>query len=192
MYKFMKNNYKENVSCTCSEVKVGTFTSLTSFGNKKGFTLIELLVVISIIGVLSSVVLASLSSARGKARDTAIRQDVSQMVRLMALNYSDYESYANLQASWDYNQNDCNTGFTGNYATQMANMCSHIVSLNNGAGIHTGVQYINGNTTINSFSIMAYLPYAGQWLCAGSSGAISDKTTSVYATWVGPGCWSNP
>lgn len=48
--------------------------------NKKaGFTLIELLVVVAIIGVLASVVLASLNTARGKARNSRRLTDVNQL-----------------------------------------------------------------------------------------------------------------
>ena len=59
----------------------------------KGFTLIELLVVISIIGLLSSVVLASVNDARAKARDAKRRSDLRQLVNAVELYYSKYNVY---------------------------------------------------------------------------------------------------
>jgi len=55
-----------------------------------GFTLVELLVVISIISLLSSVVLASLNSARAKARDARKQQDFRQISLALQLYYDKY------------------------------------------------------------------------------------------------------
>lgn len=62
--------------------------------NKKtGFTLIELLVVVAIIGLLASVVLASLNSARAKARDARRRAELYELTNALELYYSQYGSY---------------------------------------------------------------------------------------------------
>ncbi len=55
---------------------------------QRGFTLIELLVVVAIIGLLSSVVLASLNSAREKGRDTRRISDLKQLQVALELYYS--------------------------------------------------------------------------------------------------------
>jgi prepilin-type N-terminal cleavage/methylation domain-containing protein len=60
--------------------------------NKKGFTLIELLVVIAIIGILASVVLASLNTARRKARDAQRISDIKQIKLALEFYYDDNPS----------------------------------------------------------------------------------------------------
>jgi type II secretion system protein G len=61
--------------------------------NQKGFTLIELLVVIAIIGLLASIVLVSLNSARSKARDTKRTADIEQVKIALELYYDDHGHY---------------------------------------------------------------------------------------------------
>lgn len=61
--------------------------------SNKAFTLIELLIVISIIGLLSSVILASLKSARAKARDAKRAQDMRQIQMALTLYYDDNNKF---------------------------------------------------------------------------------------------------
>lgn len=61
--------------------------------NQKGFTLIELLVVIAIIGLLASVVLLALNSARAKARDAKRVADIRQVQSGLELYFNDCSSY---------------------------------------------------------------------------------------------------
>ena len=53
----------------------------------RGFTLIELLVVIAIIGILASIVLASLDTARKKGRDARRVADLKQIQLALELYY---------------------------------------------------------------------------------------------------------
>lgn len=60
---------------------------------RRGFTLIELLVVIAIIGILSAVVLASMSGARSKGRDAKRVADLKQLQLAVQLFYDGNDSY---------------------------------------------------------------------------------------------------
>ena len=64
----------------------------------KGFTLIELLVVIAIIGVLASIVLASLDGARKKGRDARRISDLKQIQLALELFFDTNRAYPATEA----------------------------------------------------------------------------------------------
>jgi prepilin-type N-terminal cleavage/methylation domain-containing protein len=105
---------------------------------KKGFTLIELLVVISIIALLSSIVLASLNSARNKARDARRLQDVTSLRTALALYASD------------------NSGAYPNYSAACLGLPTGSKCWN-GYAFNAGGSGIGGNTALNSALSPAYI-----------------------------------
>lgn len=69
------------------------------FPRQKGFTLIELLVVISIISLLASIVIASVNSARQKARDAARAANVKSLKMALEFYYDDNNGYPTSNSS---------------------------------------------------------------------------------------------
>jgi prepilin-type N-terminal cleavage/methylation domain-containing protein len=75
---------------------------------KRGFTLMELLVVVSIIGMLATIVLSSLSTARSRSRDAVRLSDVKQIQNALEMYYLDKGHYPPANSStWPRSSSTC-------------------------------------------------------------------------------------
>lgn len=135
--------------------------------NKKGFTLIELLVVIAIIGILASVVLASLNSARAKGADAAIKANLANL-RAQAEIYYDTNSGYSSAVIATLPATSCTTATSVFLDTVFVNA---IAALNTASGVApVCVVGGTGGQKADKWSMSSALKSAGNW-CADSSGA---------------------
>lgn len=135
---------------------------------QKGFTLIELLVVIAIIGILSSVVLASLTTARTKGQDAAVQQQVSSIRPQAELYYaSNGNSYAGMCTD---------STKTGNIAA----IAAGITRQESTFSVSSATYCVASSTGWAVYSPLPSRP--GYGFCADSSGRSATSTGSTIAS----------
>ena len=157
----------------------------------KGFTLIELLVVIAIIGILASVVLASLNSARRRGIDAGVRSALVNASRQAALFFDSNNGF------YSSSTLNCSVG-----AGNLGGMCIGIFAVPTGstppANQSLGAMLVQisrqvttapvvANATSTAYAIQAPLiNTAGTFWCIDSSGNSRQSSTALGTNTICP------
>ncbi|MEK7081099.1 MAG: type II secretion system protein [Patescibacteria group bacterium] len=146
---------------------------------KKGFTLIELLVVVAIIGILASVVLASLNTARAKGADAAIKANLDGIRAQAEIVYdatgSAYGTAAQAGATCPATASAATAGSLFANATVGAAITAALASSGGTSWCASSIG--TGSAWMASIQLKAN---TAQWWCVDSTG-VSKVETSVGA-----------
>ena len=149
---------------------------MKKINRNRGFTLIELLVVIAIIGILSSVVLVSLNSARSKGTNARIEQETNQIRTALETEF-DGARYPSLVTGGV-------VGGTGNLGdtSSNANIKTLALDLNKLNG-KTGVASVAifATSTFNAYAIQVASVAGVGFVCVDSSGIASSSYSGTNA-----------
>ncbi len=130
--------------------------------NRKGFTLIELLVVIAIIGLLSTLAVVALGSARQKANDAKRLSDIKQIQTALELYYTDQNGYPSGSAVNLGDTNHACLNSSGYTTTGCSNPYMGLVPKGPSAG-----EYYSYTGSTSTYSITATLQSGAGGFAAG-------------------------
>ena len=141
-----------------------------------GFTLIELLVVIAIIGILASVVLASLNSARQKGRDANVKSNLANLQTQAAVYFFEHGTYGvtltgsganGLSCGTRINETDPASPFNQGLWSDPSIKAMITSAFNN--TVFSGNYKVRCRSTGSSFAVMVGLS-TGDFFCVDSDG----------------------
>lgn len=143
----------------------------------KGFTLVELLVVVAILGVLTSIVLVSLTTANSRGKDGAVRENMANLRTQGQLYYNDNSNYGS-NGSNPVNSADCTSGIGGTVFsdTRITKQIAAITFANGGGGVVCNVAAFGAG-----YAMSAKLP-SGNYFCIDSNGVGKMESSALVSS----------